>query len=93
MRLGAGRRQVVWSVELVIEETDDETRAKASLDVDGTVVTGWGRARRNPVDPRVPRIGEELSAARALVDLSHRMFDVATVEIEQFSGTDVHVHR
>jgi hypothetical protein len=92
MKLATNRRSVVWTVELVIEETDDETQAKAALDIDGSTVTGWGRARRNPVDPRVPRIGEELSVARALVDLSHRMLDIATIEIEQFSSHEVHVH-
>jgi hypothetical protein len=93
MKLRAGQRSAVWSVELLITETDDDTQAKASLEIDGATVTGWGRSRRNPVDPRVPRIGEELAAARALADLSHRIFDVATVEIEQFTSGEVHLHQ
>ena len=81
-----------WSLDVVFDETDDETRAKAALDVEGTTVTGWGRARRNPTDPRVPRIGEELAAARALADLSHHLLEIATVEIEQFTTREVHLH-
>ena len=92
MKLRAGQHSVVRSVELLINETDDETQATASLEIDGATVSGWGRARRNPVDPRVPRIGEELAAARALADLSHRIFDVATIEIEQLSSGEVHLH-
>jgi hypothetical protein len=74
-----GTKRVTWSLEFVFDETDDETRAKATVEVEGTPLTGWGRARRNPTDPRVPRIGEELAAARA-------------VEIEQFTAREVHVH-
>jgi hypothetical protein len=87
-----GTKRVTWSLEFVFDETDDETRAKATVEVEGTTLTGWGRARRNPTDPRVPRIGEELAAARALADLSHQLLDVAAVEIEQFTAREVHVH-
>jgi hypothetical protein len=92
MKVTSGNRRVTWNLEFVFDETDDETRAKASLEIEGTTLTGWGRARRNPVDPRVPRIGEELAAARALSDLSHQLLDVAAVEIEQFSSREVHLH-
>ena len=34
---------------------------------------GWGRARRNPTDPEMPSVGEEIAAARALADLSHHL--------------------
>ncbi|HEX7097579.1 MAG TPA: DUF1876 domain-containing protein [Acidimicrobiales bacterium] len=85
-------RHLTWNVQVAIDETDDETRAKATVEVDGHPVTGWGRARRNPADPRVPRIGEELAVARALGELSHRLLDAAVVEIEQFSSRDVRVH-
>lgn len=85
-------RHIALTIDVDIDETDDETRAKATIDVDGTPISGWGRARRNPADPRVPRIGEELAIARALTELSHRLLDVAVVEIEQFSTRDVHVH-
>jgi hypothetical protein len=52
---------------------------------------GWGRARRNPADPNVPRIGEELAVARALADLSHHLVEAAVVEIESHEGHTVQV--
>jgi Domain of unknown function (DUF1876) len=81
-----------WVVEILLEESADETEAKAVLDAGGVQLGGWGRARRNPNDPEVPRIGEELAAARALNDLSHKLLEVAAAEIEKFEGGRVNVH-
>jgi Domain of unknown function (DUF1876) len=81
-----------WAVEILLEETADETEAKAVLDAGDVQLGGWGRARRNPNDPEVPRIGEELAAARALNDLSHKLLEVAAAEIEKFEGGRVNVH-
>lgn len=82
----------MWSVELLFEETEEETQAEAVVDLGGERIGGWGRARRNPADPSVPRIGEELAAARALSDLGHRLLDAAARSIEEFEGRPVHVH-
>jgi hypothetical protein len=81
-----------WAVEILLEETADETEAKAVLAAGDVQLAGWGRARRNPNDPEVPRIGEELAAARALNDLSHKLLEVAAAEIEKFEGGRVNVH-
>jgi len=81
-----------WVAVIRIDETGDETVARATLTIEGETVGGWGRARRNRVDPSVPRIGDELAAARALSDLSHRILEVAAVEVEQFSSGPVHLH-
>lgn len=81
-----------WAVEILLEESADETEAKAVLDAGGVQLGGWGRARRNPNDPEVPRIGEELAAARALNDLSHKLLEVAAAEIEKFEGGRVNLH-
>jgi hypothetical protein len=75
-----------WTVEIVIDEDGDErlTEAKARLEAPGRPpMAGVGGARRNPVDPEVPQIGDELAAARALSDLSHRLLEVAAADIEQ----------
>lgn len=74
----------VWSVEVFLTEDPDVTRADAILTVGDRQFRGWGRARRNPVDPDVPRIGEELAVARALSDLSHQVLDAAFEGIEAF---------
>jgi uncharacterized protein DUF1876 len=82
----------VWTVEIVFTEDDDHTRADALLQAGQRNFTGWGRARRNPSDPSVPLIGEELAAARALGDLAHRLLHEAADAIEQFEGGPVVVH-
>jgi hypothetical protein len=82
----------VWSIEVLLEETENETQATASLDARDERISGWGRARRNPADPAVPQIGEELATARALADLAHKLVDAATAEIEAFEGNRVSVH-
>lgn len=81
----------VWSISVEIEETEDETQATVHLTVGDKTYGGWGRARRNPVDPNVPRIGEELAAARALSDLSHALVDDVAREIEEFEGGPVDI--
>ncbi|MCZ7525332.1 MAG: DUF1876 domain-containing protein [Acidimicrobiia bacterium] len=82
----------VWTVEVFLEETHDETEAKAVLEVGDTRFGGWGRARRNPSDPELPRVGEELAAARALSDLSHKLLDAAAETIEAYEGRSPRLH-
>jgi hypothetical protein len=83
----------VWTVEVEIEETPDGlTEAKAALFVGDRRFGGWGRARRNPSDPDLPRVGEELAAARALSDLAHHLLDEAAHTIERHEGRPAHVH-
>ena len=82
----------VWSVDVILTEDPDETRADAALQIGGQELRGFGKARRNPSDPDVPRIGEELATARALSDLSHRLLHAAASAIEVFEGHRVKVH-
>jgi hypothetical protein len=81
-----------WTVEIVIDEDGEErrTEATARLEAPGRpAMAGGGSARRNPVDPQVPKIGDELAAARALSDLSHRLLEVAAEDIEQATQDQV----
>lgn len=72
-----------WQVEVVIAEHDGKTRAVARLhNRDETGLVGVGFARLNPTDNDVPEIGDELAAARALIELGHRLLDSATADIE-----------
>jgi hypothetical protein len=82
----------VWSIEVLLTETPDLTEAEAVLGVGTDRYVGWGRSRRNPADPGVPRIGEELATARALSDLAHKLLDTAASAIEAFEGRPVHPH-
>ena len=83
----------VWVVEIAIEETPDgHTEAKAMLPVGERRFGGWGQARRNPTDPQMPRVGEELAVARAWSDLSHNLIEAAAATIEAHEGRPARVH-
>ena len=76
-----------WTVEIRISEGDWETAAEARLTTDQMQgLLGHGTARRNPVDSNVPAVGDELAAARALSDLSHRLVETAVQTIEGVTG-------
>jgi Rv2632c-like len=81
-----------WHIEVAFTETDDRTRADAMLELPDQRFHGWGQAKRAPADPKVPVIGEELAAARALSMLSHELLHAAADRIEQFEGRPVNVH-
>ena len=81
-----------WTVRIEIGEHDGRTRAVARLHTGDTeAIVGVGFARLNPTDRDVPEIGDEIAAARALSDLSHRLLLVASEEVEQFSGEPAHL--
>lgn len=81
-----------WTVRITIGEHDGRTRAVAHLQTQDTeTVAGVGFARLNPADLDVPEIGDEIAVARALSDLSHRLLDAATEDLEQVSGEPPHL--
>ena len=80
---------LTWTIEITFSEDDDKTRADAVLTGSSDDVQGWGRARRNPVDPEVPAVGEEIAAARALTDLAHHLLEQAAHRIESWEGHPV----
>jgi len=83
----------VWTVEIVFTEDDTTTQADARLRGGTHDLNGWGRARRNPIDPDVPAIGEELAAARALSELSHDLLHRAAAAVEAYEGRPVDLSR
>jgi hypothetical protein len=77
-----------WTVEIYIDEHEDERRTRAEarlINQDRLGVAGVGVARRNPVDPEVPEIGDELAVSRALSDLAHQLLDATAGDIEQLA--------
>jgi len=80
-----------WTVEVIISEDEDKTRADAILTGGVEALEGWGRARRNPADPSMPAVGEEIAAARALSDLAHHLLEEAANRIESWEGHPVHL--
>jgi hypothetical protein len=75
-----------WLVEITFSEDEDHTRADAILELSGQRFHAWGRAKRAPSDPNVPVVGEELAAARALSDLTHKLLHAASTKIEGWEG-------
>lgn len=89
-----------WNVVIQLFNADDvethgtETAAHAVLTTSsGTSLEGHGRARRNPDDPEVPEIGEELATARALRDLADRLLDVTSGDISEIEHHPVHLRK
>jgi hypothetical protein len=82
-----------WTVTIDFTETGDRTRADAVLTGSPDELRGWGRARRNPVDPDLPTIGEEVAAARALSDLAHHLLEQAAHRIESWEGHPVELNQ
>lgn len=73
-----------WDVRLEITEDADHCEVTAHLDAGDRGLSGVGRSRRNPADPTVPQVGEELATARALHDLAHHLSQDAWTMIEDF---------
>jgi hypothetical protein len=71
-----------WTVRIDLGEHGGETRAVAHLETGAeTDLTGRGAAHRNPADPLVPEIGDEVAAARALSQLAHLLLDAAAGDL------------
>jgi hypothetical protein len=77
-----------WKLTIESHEDDDFCEMVVHLDAVDRSLSGVGRSRRNPADPSVPQIGEELAAARALHDLADHLTDDARVMIEAYAGDD-----
>ena len=82
-----------WTVEIIFTEEDEKTRADALLSGPSEDLRGWGRSRRNPQDPDLPAVGEEIAAARALTDLAHHLLEAAAHRIESWEGHPVELTR
>ena len=79
-----------WKLTFESVEDADHCEVTAHLDAGDRSLVGRGRSRRNPSDPAVPQIGEELATARALHDLANHLTDDAWRIIEQH---DPNAHR
>jgi len=79
------------TIRLDLEEDTDQCRAVATLRTSSGTFTGEGRARRNPADPVVPMIGEELAVARSLASLSARLEQAAAKAIATRESRPLHL--
>jgi hypothetical protein len=85
--------ETTWTITIEFTEDGDRTRADAILTGAPDELRGWGRARRNPADPDLPAVGEEVAAARALSDLTNHLLEQAAHRIEAWEGHPVELHR
>jgi hypothetical protein len=81
-----------WQVDITFTEDGDRTRADAVLELADKRFHGFGQAKRAPEDPRVPVIGQDLAAARALSELSHQLLHAAAERSEATEGHPVRLH-
>ncbi len=76
------------TIEIGIDEDDTTTLVHAVLDLRGEHFDATGRAKRNPGDPSIPVIGEELALARALSSLEDQIIDAAYAKIDGMKTVD-----
>jgi len=82
-----------WSMMLSVQESDGETSATAMLAMDGNEhLAGKGKARLNPADRGVDKIGAEIAMARALSDLAHKLLHAAASDVEGMTHQPAHLH-
>jgi hypothetical protein len=79
-----------WTVQIYLTQEGDDTTARAVLTTrDATRLAGTGHARRNPADPAVPEIGDELATSRALAELAERLALVTQHDITELADSAV----
>lgn len=72
-----------WTADIFLSEEGDRTKARVVLHGDTPHdLVGSGVAQRNPHDPSIPEIGDEVAAGRALGDLSARLLQIAYRDID-----------
>lgn len=82
-----------WSMMLSVQESDGETSAIAQLIMDGDEhLAGRGKARLNPADQGVDKIGAEIAMARALSDLANKLLHNAAIDVEGMTHQRAHLH-
>jgi hypothetical protein len=77
-----------WPARLSITEDGNRTVARVVVTTKDNTLTAEGTAVRNPHDPAVPEIGDELAAGRALVDLGRQLIQAAAGDIAQYGGDE-----
>jgi hypothetical protein len=83
-----------WHVDIEFSEDDIHTHASARAKLSGDdSISTTGDAYRNPRDPSLPMIGEEIAAARALIALGTELLHAASARIEQGTHHPVHLYR
>ena len=76
-----------WHVIIEFDEDDRHTHATATARVrEDHPMTARDDAYRNTRDSIQPLVGEEIAAARALIDLATQLLQAAAAQIEQVTN-------
>ncbi len=89
---GGGVDRSSLRIDISMTEDADHCEAVARVRLHEREFSGWGRARRNPSDPEMPVVGEELAVARALSEVSHQLVVAAADSLESALGRPVALH-
>lgn len=84
--------RTTWQINVTFTKHDRITRADADLEVPDHPHHGSAEALRSPIDRDVPLIGQEIAAARALIQLAHQLLDAAARDIGEREKSPVHIH-
>lgn len=87
-----GVDRISLRIDISVTEDADHCEAVAHVRMREREFSGWGRARRNPSDPEMPVVGEELAVARALSEVSHQLVVAAADSLESALGRPVALH-
>jgi hypothetical protein len=82
-----------WHITIHLNEDRAQTGARAVLTAGDRALYGHGEAHRSPYDSDIPRIGDELAAGRALMDLGRQLLRETEQDIEMVEGHPVHLSR
>ncbi|MFK4147772.1 dsRBD fold-containing protein [Streptomyces sp. NPDC004065] len=77
-----------WRLNLYLSEHDPDTTARIVLDTGDNVLETCAEARRNPYDPDVPEIGDELAAGRALIALGQNLLRAAAGDMKAVGASE-----
>ena len=73
---------VDWNLRLALTEDEERTTARVTLQTRDRTLTGRGVAVRDPRDPDVPEIGDELAAGRALIALGRQLLAAGAWDVD-----------
>ena len=78
-------------IDIEVVEDSDECQATATLMTTRGIVQATGLARRNPVDPAIPMVGEELAIGRALRSLAEQLIAAGRDDLSDPSVVEQHL--
>jgi hypothetical protein len=87
----SGPTRLTCHIDIDVVEDSDECEATATLMTSRGAVRAAGRARRNPIDPVIPMVGEELAIGRALRSLSAQLVAAAGDDLADPPTTEEHL--